>query len=443
MSSLSSTSHSIVGVIDSLTPLKKRVFGVLRRPDFSTGQSRIQFVCPIEKWDAKICPETVVEIIGKEVPLPEGKTSKYSTHELQIEEIMISSPSDSSCVAICPAEASLQVQLDERHMWFRREEAAHIVKASAFLLSAIRETFEEMECTEIIPPLFSRMECEGGATLFKLDHPSTHTDRKMQVYLPQSSQFPLELLVPSVGDTYCIYPSGRAEHSQTRRHLTAFTHVEAEWAQVMSLEHHCEKLQTMLCGIFKKFAVKAAKLLEKMKLTEHVARLVAMCDDVMMLSHKDAIEMCKKFEIYKDEEKKEHFEERDDIPEMQERALIDRIGRVVFLHSFPKEFKSFYMGLCEGDDTRVDGVDVEFPGVGEIVGSGRRESDYERLLARIKEAGLDPAVYREYLDLRKYGHHRTSGMGLGFERLLCVILQEPHIRRVTTFPRYPGFTGCG
>jgi asparaginyl-tRNA synthetase len=118
-------------------------------------------------------------------------------------------------------------------------------------------------------------------------------------------------------------------------------------------------------------------------------------------------------EIYKDPATKTHFSSRDDIPEAQERELIDRIGKIVFLVKFPKEFKSFYMGLDPEDPSYVLGCDVEVPGVGEIIGSGVRESSAERLTERLLEAKLQPADYEEYIALRKCGFCMTSGMGLG------------------------------
>lgn len=84
------------------------------------------------------------------------------------------------------------------------------------------------------------------------------------------------------------------------------------------------------------------------------------------------------------------------------------------------------------------GVDVEVPGVGEIIGSGVREGDLKVLKQRMKEQGLKEEDYSEYLDLRKYGFGHTSGMGLGVDRMLTWILGRDSIRRIVTFPRYPG-----
>ena len=96
------------------------------------------------------------------------------------------------------------------------------------------------------------------------------------------------------------------------------------------------------------------------------------------------------------------------------------------------------MAVDPSDPSYVLGCDVEVPGVGEIVGSGIRVSDKEELVRRFKEADLPLKDYQEYIDLRRYGHGQTSGMGLGFDRIMTWLFGEFNIRDVVTFPRCPG-----
>ena len=60
------------------------------------------------------------------------------------------------------------------------------------------------------------------------------------------------------------------------------------------------------------------------------------------------------------------------------------------------------------------------------------------LEARMQRAGLDPASYWWYLDLRRYGTVPHSGFGLGLERVLQFITGMANIRDVIPFPRTPG-----
>lgn len=384
--------------------------------------------------------ESYVSVTGLVKKLPEGVYSALPV-EIQGLSMIILGPSKSDYPTICPSEAGPQTRLEQRHMYLRDPTFALITKLRAQLLTAMRQFFDDMEVTEIVPPCFTGVECEGGASLFKVPYPGKSTDKPVTAYLTQSSQFALEMALPGVGDCYCLYPSFRAENSHTRRHLTEFLHLEAEWAGILTFEDHCNKLMELLDGIMTRFIVIAEKTLKDLKAYDRVQDLCKMCkpDQIVILEHKDAIEELKKRGIFKDAEKQEYFGERDDIPEAQERQLIDEIGKIVFLCKFPKEFKSFYMGLDPKDTSRVLGVDVECPGIGEVIGSGVREHSHERLLARLLECGLNPDDYREYTDLRAYGFGRSSGMGLGVDRMLTWILGLQSIRDVVSFPRVPGY----
>lgn len=112
----------------------------------------------------------------------------------------------------CPAEASSEIKLEERHLYIRNSKFAIIIKLRGILVKCLREYFEETGCTEIFPPSFVGNQCEGGAALFKLEYPNKDKGN-ISSYLSQSSQFYLEYLLPGTGDCYCIAPSFRAERS--------------------------------------------------------------------------------------------------------------------------------------------------------------------------------------------------------------------------------------
>lgn len=432
LSAITTAGEVIVrGWIEKLTVMKKHSFVILR--DGVGKESRIQVYVP-----KSVCSDLVIEshvqIEGLVKSLPE-KAHSFRSFELEAKKITILGASHSDFTSQCPFDASDDIKLTERHLYLRDPKFALITKLREKLVRSLREHFEETSCTEIFPPSFVGNQCEGGATLFGLKYPDRYKG-EIDAYLTQSSQFYLEYALPGIGDCYCIAPSFRAEKSHTRRHLNEFLHAESEWSGIISLEDHLDKLSSLLKGTITKFLSYGKPYLDELKLTEHVEKLLAMCDDIKVMTHKEAIQYCRDHEIYKDAETKTHFDDDDDIPEMQERRMIDEINKIVFLVRFPKSFKSFY--FLTFDDGTVYGCDVEVPGVGEVIGSGVREYDYEKLEKAIKDNGLKKEEYREYLDLRKYGAGRTSGMGLGVDRFLTWLLDTHSIRDVVTYPRYPG-----
>ena len=443
--SLSVAQHSEVlvrGWVCSVQAHKKQTFVFVR--DGASPCDRIQVVIPVapdgEEEEKNGCSklelESYVQVAGQ---LVERKQKTGHLFEILALEVQVLSRAAGDFAQRCPPNASLQHDLEYRHLTVRSQRAGAIVKLRALLVAAIRRTLERMGCVETFPPCFVSNQCEGGATLFALQHPpNKRGSDPIDAYLTQSSQFYLEMALPAVGDCYCIYPSFRAEKSHTRRHLTEFLHAECEWRDVHSLEDHLDKLRALVAGILADFlALDVDDLLTFFGRREAIEAFQKM--EVRVVTHQQAIALCREFEIYGEEETKTHFGPRDDIPEKQERALIDRLNCIVLLCGFPREFKSFYMAADPADPSRVLGCDVEVPGVGEIIGSGVRVSSVEDLVARLKEQGLKEEEYTEYIDLRKYGFGFTSGMGLGVDRMLTWLLGLDNIKEAVTFPRFPGY----
>jgi asparaginyl-tRNA synthetase len=48
----------------------------------------------------------------------------------------------------------------------------------------------------------------------------------------------------------------------------------------------------------------------------------------------------------------------------------------------------------------------------------QREDNYDALVAKMDELGMDKSEYDFYLDLRKYGSVPHGGFGIGIERMV-------------------------
>ena len=90
------------------------------------------------------------------------------------------------------------------------------------------------------------------------------------------------------------------------------------------------------------------------------------------------------------------------------------------------------------DNKTVAAVDLEVPGIGELMGGSQREDNYDLMIERIKEKNINKEAIDWYLELRKYGNCYHSGFGLGFERLILYLTGMENIRDVIPFPRTPG-----
>jgi asparaginyl-tRNA synthetase len=131
-----------------------------------------------------------------------------------------------------------------------------------------------------------------------------------------------------------------------------------------------------------------------------------------------------------------NFEWGKDLGGSDETIISQMHDKPVFVTHYPKEAKAFYMKTDRSDEKVVQNFDLLAPaGFGEIIGGSVREDDYDRLVARIREQGLNPETYDWYLDLRKYGSVPHGGFGLGVERTVAWITGEKHIRQCIPFPR--------
>ena len=85
----------------------------------------------------------------------------------------------------------------------------------------------------------------------------------------------------------------------------------------------------------------------------------------------------------------------------------------------------------------VQGTDVLFPQIGEIIGGSVREQSLEKLNSEIQRRNIPAKDMWWYLDTRKYGTCPHAGFGLGFERLILFVTGMQNIRDVIPFPRTP------
>jgi len=309
---------------------------------------------------------------------------------------------------------------ENRHLAIRGVKAAAILRFRAKLVSSIRRWFEREGFIEVHCPTFITAAVEGGATLFKVDYFGK------EVYLTQSVQFYQEAAIYSLEKVYSIQPSFRAERSKTRRHLTEFWHVEGEMA-FAGLDDLMKTVERLV----------GEASSEALANSEAELRVLGRTYDREMLEPPyPRIKYSEALSIL--ESKGVHVEYGSDLGADEERVLTEGFEKPFFLTHFPKQAKAFYHMPDPHNPSVTLSADLLAPkGYGEVVGGGQRIHDYSLLLKRIEEEGLDPADYRWYIDLRKYGSVPHSGFGLGLERVVQWLLGLKNIRSAAMFPRTP------
>ncbi|KAI1822721.1 hypothetical protein F4861DRAFT_513278 [Xylaria intraflava] len=374
--------------------------------------------------------ETSMEVYGEMRRVPAGARAPLD-RELHADFYKIpdhwrAAGGDDAITNRVTANTEHSTLLNLRHLTLRGEVASSIMLVRDTVEYAFSTAYRELRIRKVSPPALVQTQVEGGATLFQLGYYGA------DAFLTQSSQLYLETCLPSMGDVYCIEKSFRAEKSLTRRHLSEFTHVEAE-LDFITFDDLLAHIEHMMC-----------RVLEIVMADETIAGYIKNLNPdfkqperpFMRMKYADAIQWLRDHDIPNDEGQPHTF--GDDIAEAAERRMTDIINKPIFLTHFPAEIKAFYMQKDKDDSRVTESVDCLMPGVGEIVGGSMRIDNLDELMAAFKREGLDPSTYYWYTDQRKYGSSSHGGYGLGLERFLAWLCNQHTVRDCCLYPRFTG-----
>ena len=356
--------------------------------------------------------ETSIEVEGK-VSKEQKAVTGYEIHATKVKVYQFAENFPIT------KDKSDEFLLDIRHLWLRSREMTAIMKMRETVLDSIRNFMIERGYHEVQPPMFVGGMVEGGSTLFEVPYFGE------KAYLTQSSQFYLEAFMYSLESVYTISPSFRAEKSRTRRHLTEYSHYEAEAAwvgnqQMMNLE------EDMIIAIAQSLLSSNKGELEIVK--RDLNKIKAVEKPFYRYRYEKVIEIGR--------QKGLQLDDVTDLGEKEERTITEDFDKPIFVYNFPTELKPFYHRPDPEDPSHVMNHDVLAPeGYGEIIGGGERIWNKDELISRMRNDNLNPEDYQWYVDLRSFGSVPHSGFGLGVDRLLTWLAGLDHINKVVPFPR--------
>ena len=310
---------------------------------------------------------------------------------------------------------------------------------------AIHEYFQENGYVYVHTPLLTANDAEGAGNTFtvtSLDPTDEKFDYNKDFFgkptsLAVTGQLEGETFAMAFSKIYTFGPTFRAEHSVTPTHAAEFWMIEPEIA-FCNLEELMNIEEDFLKCVLQKILIKCDDELTFLETYTHLSlreRMQKVIDSkIHRITHKEAITLL--INSGKDFKFKPQYGE--DLAKEHEKYLTEEyFDAPVFIYDWPKDIKAFYMYQNDDGET-VGAVDLLVPEAGELMGGSERETDYDKLTARMDELGISKEAMYWYVNLRKFGGCTHSGFGMGFERLLIYATGVQNIRDVLPYPRTYG-----
>ena len=373
--------------------------------------------------------------------------------EIQLTELEVYGSADPEQYPLQKKGLSMEYLRTIAHLRPRTNTFGAVFRIRHNMAMAIHQYFHEHGFFYFHTPIITASDCEGAGQMFQVTTKNLYNLKKdeegkidysddffgKQTSLTVSGQLEGELAAMALGKIYTFGPTFRAENSNTPRHLAEFWMIEPEVAfiqkdELMDLEEdfikycvrwaldHCKDDLEFLNQFVDKGLIARLEYVIK---TDFVR--LTYTEGINILQ--EAIKNGKKFEF--------PCTWGDDLASEHERYLVEEhFNKPVIMSDYPKDIKAFYMKINE-DDKTVQGTDVLFPQIGEIIGGSVREESLDKLNAEIDRRDIPMKDMWWYLDTRRFGAAPHAGFGLGFERLMLFVTGMQNIRDVIPFPRTP------
>ena len=393
----------------------------------------------VQKWLAGCA----IKIEGELVP-----SQGNQEYELKASQLTLIGSCDET-YPIQPKRHTREFLRDVAYLRPRTRLFQAVFKVRSVASQAIHEYFQNNNYVYVHTPLITTADCEGENQMFKITTLDMNNVPKndngvdyskdlfsKQAFITGTGQLHGETFALAFKKIYTFGPTFRTENSNTKTHANEFWMIEPEIAfcdldGLMDIEE--DMLKSVVSYVLEHASDEINFLNEFVDkgLKEKLEKLVS--SKFIRISHHEAVDLLLKsgeaWEFTPDYES--------DIAKEHEKYITEYYNSPVFITNWPKDIKAWYMKTNK-DGKTVAAVDLEVPGAGELMGGSQREEDYDTLIKRAEEMGVNKESIEWYLNTRRYGSCYHAGFGMGFERLLIYLTGIENIRDVIPFPRTPG-----
>ena len=311
-------------------------------------------------------------------------------------------------------------KLNIRHVMFKNPLFRDILEIRAHFIRAIQLYLDSNGFIEISTPVISPVTYYGRDSAFKLDF------NGFEAYLNQCNAYYLEDALLGFQKVYSLIPSFRAERIDSPRYLNEYWHLKGEMANydLYGVMDFIEKFVSDLV------AELANKFQEKILNLNKDFNPDSFKPPFYRIDYDEAVEVIRRTNP--------NFQWGMQIGSVEEKILSQHFEKPFWVMHLPRKTQPFPYRLKPDNKEKTLTADLIFPWHGEVLGVAEKIYKMDELLERVRTDGLpdnNEENYRWYIELRDMGLPPHSGFGVGVERFLKAVLNAPHVRDVTPFPR--------
>jgi asparaginyl-tRNA synthetase len=321
----------------------------------------------------------------------------------------------------------IQVPLPREHL--SSPVTRNMLTVQRKILAAAREYLNGQGFAEFLPPLIGPVTDPAvrGAKQVDIDYYGHRYKLMASVILYKQAT------LVGCEKIFYIAPNVRLEPpetSATHRHLAEFHQIDVEMAGA-NRERITSMLEQLVIHVVRRVVEDLPDVLEELGRDPGAFKELLAGLPFDRITHSEAVN------TLLDDQHDQNPDAEIDWP--GEEILSHKASRPFFMIDYPKGSRGFYDRESRTVPGRLNNFDLIAPeGYGELCSGSEREFEYERIMARMRETGENPAKYGWYLDMVREGIPDSAGFGLGLERLTRYVCGLDAVWQASAYPKVPG-----